>query len=67
MTRFKYIILLSFSIMLGGLNACVSASNQRANLKQIYDQSAQYHEPDRNPIIVIPVSYTHLRAHETLR
>ena len=54
MTRFKYIILLSFSIMLGGLNACVSASNQRANLKQIYDQSAQYHEPDRNPIIVIP-------------
>ena len=39
--------------MLGGLNACVSASNQRANLKQIYDQSAQYHEPDRNPIIVI--------------
>ena len=40
--------------MLGGLNACVSASNQRANLKQLYDQSAQYHEPDRNPIIVIP-------------
>ena len=54
MTRLKYIILLSFSIMLGGLNACVSTSNQRANLKQIYDQSAQYHEPDRNPIIVIP-------------
>lgn len=36
------------------LTACASAPTQRATLKQVYDRSAQYHAPDRNPIIVIP-------------
>ena len=37
------------------LTACSSTPKQStANLKQIYDRSAQYHLPDRNPVIVIP-------------
>ena len=37
------------------LTACSSTPTQStANLKQIYDRSAQYHLPDRNPVIVIP-------------
>jgi len=40
--------------MILGLSACASSSKQKVNLKNIYDQSAQYHMPDRNPIIVIP-------------
>lgn len=35
------------------LTAC-STSQDRSNLKRIYDKSAQYHAPDRNPVIVIP-------------
>ena len=35
------------------LAACAS-SPPRADLNAIYQRSAQYHEPDRNPIIVIP-------------
>lgn len=27
---------------------------ERSNLKRLYDKSAQYHAPDRNPVIVIP-------------
>lgn len=37
-----------------GLLACTSTPGKTANLKKIYDQTAQYHAPDRNPIIVIP-------------
>jgi len=36
------------------LSACSSAPKQKVAIKQIYQQSAQYHLPDRNPIIVIP-------------
>ncbi|MEP1231228.1 MAG: hypothetical protein ABJG88_11170 [Litorimonas sp.] len=36
-----------------GLSACASTSTP-TNIKQIYDRSAQYHLPDRNPVIVIP-------------
>ena len=36
-----------------GLAGCATKS-EPANLKQIYDRTAQYHLPDRNPIIVIP-------------
>lgn len=36
------------------LTACASAPTQRDTVKQTYDRAAQYHSPDRNPIIVIP-------------
>ena len=37
------------------LTACSSTPKQSTeNLKRIYDKSAQYHLPDRNPVIVIP-------------
>jgi len=36
------------------LTACASAPTQRDTLKQSYDRAAQYHSPDRNPVIVIP-------------
>lgn len=40
--------------MLASLTACASSPSQRDTLKQTYDRTAQYHSPDRNPIIVIP-------------
>lgn len=39
-------------LMLSLLSACASTHSDTLNL--IYKQAAQYHEPDRNPIIVIP-------------
>jgi len=36
------------------LSGCTTTLQERANLKRLYDKSAQYHEPDRNPVIVIP-------------
>jgi len=36
------------------LGACSVSSKQTVNLRQLYQKSAQYHLPDRNPIIVIP-------------
>lgn len=36
------------------LAACTTTTDERANLKRLYDRSAQYHKPDRNPVIVIP-------------
>ena len=41
----------SFTFLLG---ACATTSEDSTNLKRIYDKSAQYHRPDRNPVIVIP-------------
>jgi len=43
-------------VVLTGLavTACASAPTQRTTLKKVYDRTAQYHAPDRNPIIVIP-------------
>ena len=42
-----------FMIIAWFLPACASTKNN-VDLKSIYDRSAQYHGPDRNPIIVIP-------------
>lgn len=36
------------------LSGCISTKNHTHHLKKIYDHSAQYHLPDRNPVIVIP-------------
>lgn len=33
---------------------CTTTLQERTNLKRLYDKSAQYHKPDRNPVIVIP-------------
>jgi len=46
--------LLMIWVILMGLTACSTAPTQREFLKQTYDRSAQYHAPDRNPVIVIP-------------
>lgn len=37
-----------------GFTGCVSFGNHKADVKIIYEKSAQYHMPDRNPGIVIP-------------
>ena len=44
--------LLVFACIIFGLSAC--ANRQEQNLKILYEKSAQYHRPDRNPVIVIP-------------
>jgi len=44
-------LLLSGILMLAG---CASAPDQDMVLKSLYDRSAQYKQPDRNPVIVIP-------------
>ena len=36
------------------MTACATSKQDNANLKRLYDRSAQYHLPDRNPVIVIP-------------
>ncbi len=46
----KFFLLLSLAWL---LPACAS-NKQTVDLKSVYDRSAQYHGPDRNPIIVIP-------------
>ena len=33
---------------------CSSTLGEKTKLKRLYDKSAQYHLPDRNPVIVIP-------------
>lgn len=48
---FRFIVLSSAAV---SLSACITGSKQKVNVKKIYEQSAQYHLPDRNPIIVIP-------------
>jgi len=37
-----------------GSTGCVSFGKHEADVKIIYEKSAQYHMPDRNPVIVIP-------------
>lgn len=37
-----------------GLTGCQSFGKHEADVKIIYERSAQYHMPDRNPVIVIP-------------
>lgn len=46
---FRPILLL---VGLAGLTACLNQPDQ--TLRVLYEQSAQYHKPDRNPVIVIP-------------
>lgn len=36
------------------MSGCASSPDRNASLKALYDRTAQYHEPDRNPVIVIP-------------
>ena len=36
------------------LGACTTTKQEHTDLKRIYDKSAKYHLPDRNPVIVIP-------------
>ncbi len=50
MRMFAVICLISTCL----LSACATTLKERSNLKRIYDKSAQYHAPDRNPVIVIP-------------
>ncbi len=49
-TAIKFTLLLS---LVFSLSACAS-TKQNVDLKSVYDRTAQYHGPDRNPIIVIP-------------
>ena len=46
--KFSALTLMGFT-----LSACATTSDP-VDLKTIYDRSAQYHLPDRNPVIVIP-------------
>ncbi len=50
----KRMFLLTCLIPVILLTACATANEDPQNLKRIYDRSAQYHLPDRNPVIVIP-------------
>lgn len=47
----KFLLLCAVFSWLAG---CVSEPSHHEKLKQVYDRTAQYHGPDRNPIIVIP-------------
>lgn len=53
-STFMRITSLSVIILATLLTACTTTIQDRANLKRLYDKSAQYHQPDRNPVIVIP-------------
>ena len=44
-------VFLIFTVL---MSACATSTKDNANLKRLYDKSAQYHLPDRNPVIVIP-------------
>ncbi|MDX2275521.1 MAG: hypothetical protein NW206_08745 [Hyphomonadaceae bacterium] len=37
-----------------GAGGCATSARHEADLRVIYNRSAQYHRPDRNPIVVIP-------------
>lgn len=41
-------------LMAGVVSGCTPFFQQRADLRIIYNQAAQYERPDRNPVIVIP-------------
>jgi pimeloyl-ACP methyl ester carboxylesterase len=45
------ILMVSLAI---GLSGCQSFGKHESDVKIIYERSAQYHMPDRNPVIVIP-------------
>jgi len=55
-TRNLFIRLTCLTVMCSSLllSGCTTTLQERANLKRLYDRSAQYHAPDRNPVIVIP-------------
>jgi len=52
--NFSRYLTLAFLIVASLLSACATSTQDTTNLKRIYDRSAQYHQPDRNPVIVIP-------------
>lgn len=52
--NFSRYLTLAFLIVSSLLSACATSTQDTTNLKRIYDRSAQYHQPDRNPVIVIP-------------
>jgi len=54
MFKSRSALILSLCVAVGGLNACATSNTQRVDIKKVYDKAAQYHLPDRNPIIVIP-------------
>ncbi|MEO1028467.1 MAG: hypothetical protein AAFX02_05355 [Pseudomonadota bacterium] len=45
---------IGITILLGLFMTACASQTERRPLSLIYNQAAQYHEPDRNPIIVIP-------------
>lgn len=49
--RWRVFIVIFAALTFSG---CELSSAKRPDLKHIYDQTAQYHMPDRNPVIVIP-------------
>lgn len=53
MTIMRSMTVWAICLLTIGVAGCAS-TGKTANLKQIYERSAQYHLPDRNPIIVIP-------------
>lgn len=53
-TTFPRIFVLLCFIPTVLLSGCTTTLQERSNLKRLYDKSAQYHQPDRNPVIVIP-------------
>ena len=54
MTALNFVNRITLFAALLLLAACSSGPKQSVNLRQIYQDAAQYHLPDRNPIIVIP-------------
>jgi pimeloyl-ACP methyl ester carboxylesterase len=51
-SRLFYLLYFGLTALL--VTACANGPSQRNTLKQSYDRAAQYHSPDRNPVIVIP-------------
>jgi len=49
----QVILLLILSGFLAGMSAC-TARSRRSDVARLYNRAAQYHGPERNPIIVIP-------------
>lgn len=56
MSKSRYIRIFCFIFLIPTvlLASCATTNDEATNLKRIYDKSAQYHLPDRNPVIVIP-------------
>ena len=51
---FRALTVIAFTAAAAFLAGCGSSRNEEADLRVIYNEAAQYHLPDRNPVIVIP-------------